>query len=650
MKNYHIFLLLLCLAGLSVQAVAQGGKMPELTSKSKKAIKHYEKGAYLYSAKQFAASKTELTAALDADQDFVEAWLLLGDLHTDEGHYDEAIKAYLKSIEINPQFFLNTYFLLANLELKIGRYADALAHYQNYKGLARLQQERIELVNKRMESCEFGIHAMANPVPFDPKNLGDSVNSIYSDFVNSITADDQLLYLTVQHPLDTLNERSPIVEDFYRCVKLPNGRWSPARLLGPPVNTDENEGALCISPDGMSLFFAGCNRPEGLGSCDLYQATRLGPSWSIPQNMGNAVNSAQWDSQPSLSSDGRTLYFTSKRPAGLGSSDIWKVSKNTQGNWGNPENLGKVINTGQSEQCPFIHPDGRTLYFTSMGHQGMGGFDLFMSRLDDAGNWSVPLNLGYPINTFADEVNLVVDAKGELAYLSSDQAGGVGKKDIYAFLLYEAVRPINVSYLKGKVFDQDSRKPLEAKFELVDLDNGKSVVHSHADPVNGEFLITLPANHDYALHVNHAKYLFYSETFSFRGLHSIDKPFLKDIPMKKIKIGESVVLKNIFFESAKAELLSRSDVELDRLITLLLNNPGLKISVQGHTDNVGADAYNQALSENRARVVYEYLLSKGINKDRLSYLGFGKTKPIAANDTEEGRSQNRRTEFVVIEN
>jgi len=650
MKKYLNIFLLISIFFYSVCLCGQAGKIPELTSKSKKAVKHYEKGAYLYSAKQLDEAKKELNDAIDIDPAFIEAWLLLGDVQTDQKLYDEAIKAYLKAIEINDKFFVNAYFLVANLQLRTGRYAEARENYIKYRESGRLRPEREDLVNKRLESCDFGIHAIANPVLFEPKNMGDSVNSVYDDFINSITADDQLLYLTVQHPVDSANPRSLIVEDFYQCFKLPTGRWSKAHLLGPPVNTDKNEGALFISPDGMNLYFAGCNRSDGFGSCDLYHAARLGQSWSAPENMGIAVNTGQWDSQPSVSSDGKTLYFSSLRPGGYGSYDIWKVTLGEDGKWGNPENLGKQINTAQSEQCPYIHPDGRTLYFTSSGHPGMGGYDLFMSRLDDSGQWSEPVNLGYPINTYADEVNLVVSAKGDLAYLSSNKKGGVGKKDIYSFVLYDAIRPTNVSYLKGKVYDSESHKPLEADFELIDLNSGKPVVVSHSDPVSGEFLLTLTSNHDYALHVNHLKYLFYSETFSFLGLHSIDKPFIKDIPMKKIQIGESVVLKNIFFESGKAELLARSDIELDRLITLLHNNPTMKISIQGHTDNVGTDAYNQALSDNRAKVVYEYLLAKGITKVRLSYLGFGKTRPIAGNDTDEGRGQNRRTEFVVIEN
>ncbi|MCX6270868.1 MAG: OmpA family protein, partial [Bacteroidetes bacterium] len=396
-------------------------------------------------------------------------------------------------------------------------------------------------------------------------------------------------------------------------------------------------------------FFAAGYRQDGLGRFDIYTAHREGGGWNVPYNIGPPVNTASWESQPSISSDGKTLYFASLRNGGFGNSDIWKSVRQPDGSWSIPVNLGENINTATFEMNPYIHPDGRTLYFSSMGHMGMGGYDLFYSRLDSSGNWSKPVNLGFPINTYADEINLIVNARGNLAYFSSDKLGGFGKNDIYCFDLYPDARPILVNYMKGRVFDSKTKLPLEAKFELKDLKTGAVVVTSFSEKETGGFLVALPSGKEYALHVSKEAYLFYSENVSFTGDYSAEKPLLKDVPLQPVAMGEIVVMNNIFFETGKADLKPESMVELEKLLDLMRKNPGLSIEIRGHTDNVGADELNMKLSENRAQVVYNYLINNGIHASRLTFKGFGKTIPVASNDTAEGRSLNRRTEFKVVE-
>jgi outer membrane protein OmpA-like peptidoglycan-associated protein len=421
-----------------------------------------------------------------------------------------------------------------------------------------------------------------------------------------------------------------------------------ALSLGPPINTHGNEGAICISPDGQFLFFAACNRPDGYGSCDIYWSGKSGDQWSEPFNLGPVVNSEAWDSQPSFSSDGKTLYFASKRPGGKGSSDIWKTELMPDGDWMPPVNLGDSINTKDAEMAPFIHPDDLTLYFTSKGHPGMGGLDLFYSRKDENNLWQKPVNMGYPINTYADEITLVVNASGDLAYISSDKLGGKGRQDIYSFKLYKEAQPLKVTYFKGIVFNKETKKRLEAKFELIDLTSGKVVIKSRSDPVKGEFLVALPTNKDYALNVSKTGYLFYSDHFGLKGESSEARPFIRDIPLQEISVGETVVLKNIFFDTDKYELKPESRSELEKLINLLQTNGKIRIEISGHTDNAGTEAYNLMLSKNRAKAVYDYLTEHGISAGRLSYAGYGLTKPIDTNDTEQGRANNRRTEFRVV--
>ncbi len=364
--------------------------------------------------------------------------------------------------------------------------------------------------------------------------------------------------------------------------------------------------------------------------------------------MGPVVNSSSWDSQPSFSSDGKTLYFASNREGGKGSSDIWKTELQPDGSWSAPVNLGDSINTKDEEIAPFIHPDNRTLYFASRGHQGMGGFDLFVSRMDANGNWTSPVDLAYPINTYADEINLVVNAKGDVAYISSDKLGGKGGMDIYSFKLYKEAQPVMVTYFKGIVFDKETKQRLEAKFELIDLATGKIVSGSSSDKITGEFLLALPTEKNYGLNVSKPGYLFYSDHFELIGGNSKTKPFIYNVPLQPIRVGETVILKNIFFDIDKYDLKEESRSELGRLIQLLKSNLQIHIEISGHTDNHGTADHNLVLSRSRAQAVYNYLVVNGISKERLSYAGFGMTRPIDTNDTEQGRANNRRTEFSVV--
>ncbi len=602
-----------------------------------------------YNRKDFPKAIQILDKATQEDPAFVEAFILKGDILSEEQYPREAIVQYKKGIAANPDFSPILYFIVANVELLTGHYEDARTDYEKFLSYPDQPKEKQAKANKNIKSCDFGINSMAHPVPFKPENLGDSINSPYDDYINAVTADEQQMFLTRKLPRvrHVSTESTKFNEDFYKAVKT-DSIWQKAVNMGPPVNTEDNEGALCISPDGKYIFFAACNRPDGFGSCDIYWSKKTGNSWSDPENLGSVVNSSTWDSQPSFSSDGKTLYFASKRQGGKGSSDIWKTELHLDGSWSIPFNLGDSINTRVEEMAPFIHPDNRTLYFASRGHQGLGGYDLFYSRLDADGKWSTPVDMGYPINTYADEITLVVNAKGDVAYVSSDKLGGKGGMDIYSFKLYKEAQPVLVTYFKGVVFDKETKKRLEANFELVDLATGKTASRSSSDPVNGEFLLSLPTEKDYGLNVSRPGYLFYSDHFALRGESSKTKPFIYNVPLQPIRVGEIVILKNIFFDTDKYDLKEESRNELAKLIQLLKGNPDIHIEISGHTDNHGSDEHNMVLSRNRAQAVYDYLIMNGIAKERLNYSGFGLTRPIDTNDTEQGRANNRRTEFKVV--
>jgi outer membrane protein OmpA-like peptidoglycan-associated protein len=413
------------------------------------------------------------------------------------------------------------------------------------------------------------------------------------------------------------------------------------------VNTPENEGAQNISPDGQWLVFTGCNRPDGFGSCDIYISYNTPEGWSEAVNLGNRINSSDWESQPCLSPDKRSLYFASRRPGGYGGSDLYVSHLLPNGRWAEPENLGAGINTSGEESSPFIHADNQTLYFNSNGLPGYGGNDLYYVRKGPGGDWSQPVNLGYPINTIHDEGTLFISANGKTAYYASDRSDSKGGLDIYSFELREDVRPFRTLWVKGQVFDKKTTKGIPSAVELIDLSTKQLISQVQTDET-GHYLITLPLGRDYAFNVNRKGYLFYSDNFPSN--REPDSTYVKDIPLQPIEANASIVLNNIFFDSNSWEIKPASQVELDILVALVKENPGLKIEIGGHTDNVGKPADNLVLSNNRAKAVTAYLGTKGISPSRLIAKGYGESRPVADNNTEAGRAVNRRTEMKVLSN
>jgi outer membrane protein OmpA-like peptidoglycan-associated protein len=332
----------------------------------------------------------------------------------------------------------------------------------------------------------------------------------------------------------------------------------------------------------------------------------------------------------------------------MGRHDIWVSHLNDNNLWTVPENIGAEINTPGIEMSPFIHPDNQSLYFSSDGQIGLGGYDLFVSRRDSLGKWQAPLNLGYPINTNRDEIGLVVNSRGDKAYYSSDVNKTYGK-DIYVFDLPVRSRPLMTTYMKGKVFDAEDNQLLRAQFELVNLETGINTYQSYSDSLTGEFLVSIPVNSNYMLNVSKNGYLFFSENFTLKDTYQADNPYLKDIPLQPLKTGNRIILKNVFYETDSYALKKESSVELNKVVRLLQTHPKIKIEISGHTDNTGNSDYNRKLSENRARTVVEYLISASVKAERIVSRGYGMNRPVASNDTDEGRAQNRRTELQIIE-
>ncbi|MFO7940681.1 MAG: OmpA family protein [Bacteroidales bacterium] len=638
------------------------------TTDSKRAIRFYEDALRNFQRMQYQEAEDDMLRAIKVEEDFIEAHLVLAEIYLTQKKTDQAIARYAQALEIDPDFFPPAYSQLGDLYRLQEEFDKAMEAYETYLDKGRLSQGKISQVQQKMEQVEFAREAMANPVPFEPRSLGDSINSQYDEYWPSLTADESTLVITRLVPKDqkrampdgegmsdaerrhlrVMTKRMNQQEDFYISHKV-DSTWSEAVNAGEPLNTPEhNEGAQAITVDGQWLYFTACSRDDGVGSCDIYRAKNLGNQWGEVENLGKPLNSTTWDAHPSISPDGKYLYFSSARGGGKGGKDLWMARIKADGTFEKPVNMGDSINTRGEEMAPYIHPDNKTLYFTSSGWLGMGGLDLFKSTRDSNGKWSTPKNLGYPINTVNDEMGLIVNAKGNVAYYSTDREPANGK-DIYAFDLYQEARPQPVSYMKGRVYDKDTRRPLAARFELIDLATEDTIMIASSKPETGQFIVCIPTNRNYALNVDKQNYLFYSDNFQLKGVYEATKPFSKDIPLQKIRTGERIVLRNIFFETDAYQLKEESSVELQKVIAFLEKNPSLKVEISGHTDNVGSDTYNQELSENRALSVFNYLLDKGIAKNRLTYKGYGESDPIATNDTEEGRAKNRRTEMKILE-
>jgi outer membrane protein OmpA-like peptidoglycan-associated protein len=467
--------------------------------------------------------------------------------------------------------------------------------------------------------------------------LGDSINTAEPEYFPSLSIEGNKLIFTRR-----VNNRN---EDFFGTIKDKSG-WRKAVPLRGNINTPENEGAQNISQDGSWLFFTGCYRPDGYGSCDIYMSYLTENGWSQPFNLGDKINTDQWESQPSISPDKRDLYFASRRPGGYGGSDIYVSHRLSNGSWSKPENLGPEINTTGDETEPFIHADNQTLYFVSNGLPGYGGSDIYLTRKDSTGKWQKPENLGYPINTIDNDGTMVIASDGVTTYFSSNRSDSRGANDLYTFQMRPSMQPHKTLWIKGKVFDKKTAAGLPSAVELIDLATKQTISKVQTDET-GNYLITLPVGKDYAFNVNRRGYLFYSDNYSLRD-KSPDSTYQKDIPLQPIEVNAFIVLKNIFFDFNKYNLKPESQVELDKVVQLMQDNPTLKIQIAGHTDAIGNAADNRKLSENRAKAVVKYLAGKNISITRLSAKGYGSTQPVADNKTEEGRAQNRRTELKVI--
>ncbi|MFO7790932.1 MAG: OmpA family protein [Bacteroidales bacterium] len=646
MKKIALLSLIICL--LSGLTVAQ----KDLHTDSRKAKKYFEDARDHLSNRQIDLAESAAKEARIKDPDFLEAWVLLSEIYQFQGYYDKMENAVREVVRINPEYDPGFLLKASELSYRKGKYHQAAEDLEKFEKYSQSDLDNNPMYQDVKKRVSFSVNAVENPVDYEPVNLGSNVNTPYDDYWPSLTADEQTLVTTVLIPSKSRNYGDSYQEDLYVTKKNQDGEWMPIKNMGKTINSMNNEGAQCISVDGNMCFLTACNRRNGYGSCDLYVSYKEGDKWGAPHNIGTPVNSGNWESNPSLSADGKWLYYSSSDKSGHGKNDIWRVEIKEMKpdlKFGKPRNLGPVVNSEGADGSPFIHPDGKTLYFASDGHTGLGSFDLFVTELQADGTWSEPKNLGYPINTHGEERSLIVNARGNLALIASEREDSHGGLDIYKFDLQQNIQPDPVTYVKGKVYDAETKEPLEAECHLLDPSSGNLMATQTSNKGDGRYLVVLPVGKEYAFNVDKKGYLFFSENFSLEGWDESKDDYVMDIPLQPIKEGHAVVLNNIFFDYDKYELKDESFAELQKLVEFMENNPEVSIEVGGHTDDRGTAEYNKTLSENRAKAVYDYLIDKGISSERLTYKGYGLNQPVDDNETESGRAKNRRTEFKIVE-
>lgn len=607
-----------------------------------KAKEYYDRADMDIAYQKFYIADSLLQLAVKEKDNFIDAWLMIGELQSRVmRNYEKAANAYEKAITLQSDYSPDAVFNLGMCYLNLSKYEKAETQLKNYLAFPKTSGISKIKADKMLVDCGFAKDALKNPVDFKPFNMGRNINTADDESMPSLTADGKYLCFTKHFGKGIYQD-----EDIYWSLNTASG-FAPAIGVSSMINTEQYiEGAQNISASGKYLFFTSADRRDGLGSADIYMARKVGDVWERANNLGSPINTPGYETQPFITADGKALYFSSTRSDGEGGTDIYVSYLNSDGTWGKPQNLGKTINTMFDEMRPFLHADGKTLYFSSRGHAGMGNFDLYMSTLQADGSWGLPENLGYPINTAGDELGIYITPDGSTGYFASERDGGFGQMDIYRFEMPVGVRPGYTTYIKGNVFDSESREPIQANVQVYDLETGKLYASMSTDKVNGNFLSTLPTGKKYGIQVIKDGYLFYSQHISLENVTQ-GAPFEVNIGLKKIQIGEKIVLNNVFFDSEKHDLKNESIAELDNVLKLLQKNATLKIEIGGHTDNTGTETKNKELSEKRAQSVYNYLAEKGIESTRMSFKGYASSKPVADNNTDEGKAKNRRTELVV---
>ncbi len=612
---------------------------------------NYEQGKALYDKSKYDEAVPFFEQAVSANAESDDSWYYLGLCYRYTSQNQKAIDAFTSLEKLKPDYWAWYHYekgiafdglkQFENSAVSYEKFIKQFPHDASRTLYIHQAQYKLAYANAQKELSGLQSKMVA------PVKLSTTVNSNYPDYMPALNPKGSKLYFTSKR-LGGIKEEASTEkegdEDVYVIEKL-NGQWGAPQLLPEPINSGNHEGAACFSADGQLMVYTACGREGGIGNCDLYISTLEGNDWTKPVNLGNVVNSSEWDSQPTISYDGNRIIFTSSRPGGYGSEDLYMTERNQFSEWGPPMNLGGMVNTPFSDSSPFLSQDGKTLYFASLGHPGYGDSDVFKTVFEN-GKWSTPVNMGRPLNTEGKDSYFTIGGSGEVGFIASD--GANQQLDLFEVAIPEEMRPKPTVVVEGTVTNAKTKALVGAYVMVEDLNTSELIAVSKSNSATGKYLVVLPAGKTYSVSANKEGFFFHSERFDVPATSSYQE-IKKDIELKPIEKGAKVVLNNIFFETGKATLSPQSRVELEKAIDLMKVNPSMVIEVGGHTDNVGEDALNMKLSHERSKSVREYLVNGGIAATRIQAKGYGESNPIASNDNDEGRKSNRRTEFIILE-
>ena len=608
---------------------------------------------------------------IDEEPEFTEAWVASSEINyskyksakdpkSQNNYYSRYVKCLESVAKLCPSYQnYEVCYTLGKIFFSHDKLDVAKTYLKTYIDNGKKGTKYYTDAESTYHYIEQYLNLIENPVPFEPV-IVEGVSSAYDDYLPLISPDGSLALFTKAYMKKEINSiyGDRFVEEF-TVSKASDDKglvFSPGEPLPYPFNSGKNQGAASISIDNKTLFITICEFvSRDYDNCDIYMSTRTGDGWSELKSLGPNINGVKtWESQPSISADGKTLYFASIRESNIGfdpdnpTSDIYYSTKDEKGNWTKARNLGPKINTPGNEKSPFIHSDSQTLYFSSDGHLGIGGYDIFFSKFRD-GDWTKPVNIGYPINTKNNDLGFVVNTQGTKAYFASNKLNGKGGWDIYAIDLYKEARPEKVFLVKGQLVDDNGYALSDAKLEVKNT-RTEEVSEGVVDAETGHYAVAVTAkneNDDFLMVVKKEDYSF-SSTLIEPTEETFEKPIEVNFEVKPIEAGKSVQINDIYYATASYEINQKSYAVLNEFAEFLKTNPTVKVEIRGHTDNIGSAQTNITLSNRRAQAVYDYLLSKGVPKANVSYKGYGPNMPIADNRTEAGRAKNRRTEFYIL--
>jgi outer membrane protein OmpA-like peptidoglycan-associated protein/tetratricopeptide (TPR) repeat protein len=671
------YLLSLCILFISPSLFSQDDEEESDSKKlcididNKNALKLYEKAKDKKKYKK--PERLEfLRKCLEEEVDFPEANLLMGNeivvtCKLQNKSFAPAIPFFYKAIGLCPQIHSEPYYFIGfnyYEEMKNDsaiKYLDKFIKFKDddMKKFSKDYEAEIYQAKEMIKYAKKESELKKKIVPFNPIVV-KGISTPRDEYLAYISPDDQLCFFTrrvAAQSMDKVYTTDKEKEVFMVAQRDKTGLFNAGELMSPPFNTtDDNQGGCTITIDNKRLYFA-ISKMEGGAqpNCDLYYSENINDSWGEIKKLGTNVNHPMyWDSQPTVSADGNTIYFASDRKGGFGGIDIWFTKRNpSTGEWGVPQNAGPKINTQGDEKTPFIHSDSETLYFSSNGHFGFGGYDIFLIRKNDKGEWMDAENIGYPINTEVDDTGFLVSTDSKTGYFFSYTEGklqnkGVGRYDLFSFELYKEARPQETAFLSGEIKDKSGNIIEGGKVEITNTVTKEKTL-AVVDSTAGKFMVAvnLKKKDDLLVTIKKNDYSYNSAVVSMKDVSFEKPPKPITLEINEAVVGTSFVINNIYYNTNSADLKSESYLVLEEFATYLKENPSIQIEVQGHTDNVGNAKSNEALSSNRAYTVKAFLEEKGIDGKRVTAKGFGSSKAIADNNTEEGKAKNRRTEFLI---